>query len=173
MYVYKYSDSEVFYMFNVGDIVLYSSDGVCKITEITKKEFGEISATYYVLKPVFTNRSTFFVPAENEKLTAKMHAVLTKEELQGVIKKSTSLVWQSDDALRKDEFKAILSSGDFAKIVSLFKAILAHKNEIEALGKKLHRADETAFKDAQKIIYEEFALCSDLTKDDVFNLLIS
>ena len=160
-------------MFKVGDVVLYSSDGVCRITEITKKEFGEISATYYVLKPVFSNRSTFFVPAENEKLTSKMHAVLTKEELQKVTEKSTSFVWQSDDALRKDEFKAILSSGDICEIVSLFKTILAHKNKIEALGKKLHRADETAFKDAQKIIYEEIALSSELTKDDVFNLLIS
>ena len=158
-------------MFKVGDIVLYSSDGVCKITEITQKKFGEMSATYYVLKPVFTNRSTFFVPAENEKLTAKMHAVLTKEELQGVIEKSTSLVWQNDDSLRKDEFRAILSSGDIAGIVSLFKTILAHKNKIEALGKNLHRADETAFKEAQKVIYEEFALSSELTKDDVLDMM--
>lgn len=158
-------------MFNIGDNVLYGSDGVCKITEITKKDFGEISATYYVLKPIFTNRSTFFVPAENEKLTSKMHAVLTKEELQNIIDKSGKLIWQDDDVIRKDEFRAIVSSGDIEKIVSMFKAILAHKNEIEALGKKLHKADEAAYKEAQKIIYEEFAMSSELTKDDVLDMM--
>ncbi len=158
-------------MFKIGDNVLYGSDGVCKITEITKKEFGEISATYYVLKPVFSNRSTFFVPAENEKLTSKMHAVLTKEELQSIIDKSGCLVWQNDDVIRKDEFKDIISAGDIGQIASMFKAIIAHKNEIEALGKKLHKSDETAYKEAQKIIYEEFALSSELSKDDVLDMM--
>ena len=51
-------------MYKKGDTVLYVSEGVCKITDITEKKFGDDSIEYYILTPVFNNRSTFFVPTK-------------------------------------------------------------------------------------------------------------
>lgn len=159
-------------MFKVGDKVLYGSDGVCEITDITEKVFNEISAKFYVLEPVFSNKSTSFVPTGNEKLTSKMKFVLSLSELQKVIKESCALSpWQNDDALRKEKFKSIISGSNIEEIVSMFKAVTVHKNELEKAGKKLHRADENAYKDALKIIYEEFSLYTEITKDDVEKII--
>jgi len=159
-------------MFKVGDKILYGAEGVCEIIDITEKNFNEVSALFYVLKPKFSNSSTFFVPTESEKLTSKMKPVLSLEEIQKFVKTSCALrPWQDDDALRKEDFKSIISGGNTEKIVSMLKAIILHKNEIERMGKKLHRADESAFKDAQKIIYEEFRLYTELTKDDIIKII--
>ncbi len=159
-------------MFKVGDTVLYGADGVCKIVEITEKSFGEISTTYYVLAPIFTNGSTFFVPTQNEKLASKMHEVLSLEEIKSIIDKSGTLTWQENDMIRKDEFKAITSGGDFGQVVSLLKTIIAHKKEVEALGKNLHKADEIAYKEAIKIIYEEFNMSMEISKEDVLKIVV-
>ena len=40
-------------MYRVDDLVLYSAQGVCKITDITTKKInGEVNE-YYILKPVY------------------------------------------------------------------------------------------------------------------------
>lgn len=45
-------------MYSIGEIVLYGSNGVCEITEITTKKIGKDSIEYYVLKPVCSDSST-------------------------------------------------------------------------------------------------------------------
>ena len=37
-------------MYSIGEVVLYGSNGVCEITEITTKKIGKDSIEYYVLK---------------------------------------------------------------------------------------------------------------------------
>ena len=48
-------------MYSIGEVVLYGSNGVCEITEITTKKIGKDSIEYYVLKPVCSDSSTLFV----------------------------------------------------------------------------------------------------------------
>lgn len=159
-------------MFNVGETVLYGSEGVCKITEITEKTFGDTAIEYYILTPVFNNRSTFFVPTANSALTAKMHPLLTNSEVMDIIETTEELgSWIESDIERKEYFKEIISGGNIKKIASMLKSLLRHKDEMESIGKKLHKPDEMVFKEAQKILYEEFAMVMDLSKDDVIGIL--
>lgn len=159
-------------MFNTGDTVLYGSEGVCKIIEITEKKFGDTAIEYYVLTPVFSSSSTFFVPTKNETLTSKMHPILTSGEIMSIIETTGEMdEWIENDTQRKEAFKSIVSGGEIRDIVSMLKSIVRHKSEIEGSGKKLHKADETAYKEAQKILYEEFAMVMDLSKDEVIDII--
>ena len=79
--------------------------------------------------------------------------------------------WIENDSERKEAFKSIISGGEIRNIVSMLKSIVRHKGEIEGSGKKLHKADETAYKEAQKILYEEFAMVMDLSKDEVIDII--
>ena len=58
-------------MYSIGEVVLYGSNGVCEITEITTKKIGKDSIEYYVLKPVCSDSSTLFVPTQNEMLVSR------------------------------------------------------------------------------------------------------
>lgn len=159
-------------MFKVGDTVLYGSDGVCKIEEITQKVFGGSAIEYYVLKSVFDNRSKIFVPTKNQKLIEKMHHVLSSDEIRDIVESCPEYAqWTDDDVKRSSEFKEIISGGDIKDIALMVKSIICHKEEISKKGKNLHKADELIFKDAVKILYEEFALVMDITKDDVTDII--
>ena len=43
---------EVTEMFSAGEVVVYSTQGVCLVKEITTMKFGGTKAEYYVLTPV-------------------------------------------------------------------------------------------------------------------------
>ncbi|MBE7051624.1 MAG: hypothetical protein E7395_03545 [Ruminococcaceae bacterium] len=160
-------------MFKLGDTILYGPEGVCRISEITTKTFGGTDIEYYVLTPVFSANSTFFVPTQNSKLTSRMHPVLSGSEMMSVIETSKELnEWPQDDSERKKVFKDIISAGNIGEIVSVFKSVLNHKKEVEEAGKKLHKSDESVLKEAQKIIYESIALDMELTKEDVADIVL-
>ena len=61
-------------MYKIGTVVVYGSEGVCEITEITSMKFAnsENESLYYVLSPVSSRGSKVFVPCDNEALVSKM-----------------------------------------------------------------------------------------------------
>ena len=77
-------------MYSIGEIVLYGSNGVCEITEITTKKIGKDSIEYYVLKPVCSDSSTLFVPTQNEMLVSRMRVVLSSDEIKDILSQKTN-----------------------------------------------------------------------------------
>jgi CarD family transcriptional regulator len=159
-------------MFKVGDTVLYSNSGVCKIQEISQKTFGESSKDYYVLVPVFNTNSTFFVPTGNKNLVDKMRNVLSAEEIKQKLScDDFAIEWIDNDRLRNEEFKKLVSCGKFEQTLSLARCICFHSQEISESGKKLHKSDEMVYKDAIKVLFEEMSLYANLEKDDVPDII--
>ena len=159
-------------MFKVGDTVLYSNCGVCKIQEISQKTFGESSKDYYVLVPVFSTQSTVFVPTENKNLVDKMRKVLPPEEIKQKLScDDFAIEWIDNDRLRNEEFKKLVSCGKFEQTLSLARCICFHSQEISESGKKLHKSDEMVYKDAIKVLFEEMSLYANLEKEDVPDII--
>lgn len=147
-------------MFQVNDTILYGPQGICNIIEITEKDFGGEKADYYVLQPVYVDRSTIFIPVHNETLVAKMRRILSKEEIYQLIvhMPEQKLIWIANDNERKSRYKEIIVGGNRTDLVALIKTLYFHQKELQANGKKLHAADDRFLKDAEKILYDEFAL---------------
>ena len=141
--------------FKEGDVVVYGSQGICRITGTEKMRVGGKSTVYFILNPVYRKNSKIFVPSDNEKLMEKMHSVI--DELIRNAAEDTS-EWIENDAERKDFFKSALASGDRGKIINVIKTIRLHKTEREESGKRLHQSDEAFLKEAEALIYEEFAV---------------
>lgn len=161
-------------MYQVNDAVLYGAQGVCRIVEIAEKDFGGTSREYYVLKPVFHESSTIFVPVTNEALTAKMKRILSVEEIHGLIHgmPEEASIWIENDAVRKEKYKELLMSGDRMALIRLIKTLHQHQEQLQARGKKLHAADERIFRDAERMLYEEFAHVLKIKKEQVVPFII-
>ena len=63
-------------MFQVNDTIMYGTQGVCKIVDITEKDFMGTKKEYYVLKPMNDAAATVFAPVNNEKIERKMRKIL-------------------------------------------------------------------------------------------------
>lgn len=165
---------EVRYMFNVNDTILYGTHGICKITDITEQKFNGSTNKYYILQPLHNTSSTIYVPMDNEKLIAKMRRILSEEEIYELIKAMPDKngAWIENKNERNEYFRSILSNGDRAEIIKLIKIIYQHKEELKAIGKKLHASDEQFFKEAEKVIYDEFALVLNIRYDQVLPFIV-
>jgi len=145
-------------MFQINDVVVYGSQGVCEIIGIDEKKIDGVIKKYFVLKPKNDKGATFYVPTWNEKAWGKMRKVMTKKDVNALIDSmpGKTPIWIVNENERKEAYKKILASGDQAAIISMVQAIFSHKKEREAEGKRLHMSDEYFMKDAEQILYNEW-----------------
>lgn len=152
---------------------MYASQGVCKITDIVTQEICNQVAEYYVLQPVYSNTARVYVPVLNEMLTSKMRSVLSKEELNDLLDNLPKATndWIENEHLRKERYKEIISGADRVALICMIRELYLHKEKLAIQGKKLHASDERFYKEAEKILYEEFALVLDIDIKDVLSYI--
>ncbi len=145
-------------MFQINDVVVYGSQGVCEIVDIVEKKIDGVNKSYFVLKPKADRGATFYVPTWNEKALAKMRKVMTKQDVDALIDSMPSKkpTWIANEKDRKEAYKNILASGDQAAIISMVQALYIRKKEREAEGKRLHMSDEYFLKNAEQLLYNEW-----------------
>ncbi len=145
-------------MFKVNDVIIYGTQGVCRIVAMEEKTVSGTKKKYYVIEPVGNNGATIYAPMDNSYILKKMRRVLSKEEINALIDAMAQkdAVWIANENERKERYKSILSGGDHLELISMIKAIYIHKKKREAEGKRLHMSDERFFKDAEQVLYNEF-----------------
>ena len=165
-------------MFQVNDVIIYGTQGVCEITGIEEKIISGAKKKYYVLKPVKDQGATIYAPTENEQVLKKMRRLLTEGEINDLIDSmpEEKMIWIPNVNERKESYKQILAGGNHLELIQMIKAIYAHKQEREAEGKRLHMSDEHFFKDAEQILFNEFQYVLKLNSKDelmqyIFNRL--
>ena len=162
-------------MFQVGEKVLYGTAGACTITEICKKSFGDAGEKeYYVLVPIHDGRSTLYVPCVNEALVAKMKKLLSAEEIMTLIDSmpDADLEWISDERKRQEYFKTALKNGDRREIMGIAKSLYNHRKYVLSLGRKLHSCDDKVFREAEKLLCDEFAVVLGMKPSEVMPFII-
>ena len=146
-------------MFSVNEKIHYGGSGVYTIQEIATMRFGRTRERYYVLKPVYQNSSLIYVPVENEALVSKMRPVLTRQDVDALIEEMPTVetAWEDDSQQRKLSFDALLRSNRCRDLIVLIKTLQEHKVVRAKLGKSLHVSDETYLREAQRLLFDEFA----------------
>ena len=146
-------------MFDIGQTVLYGSNGVCTVDGVTEKRIGSFKAKYYVLKPVSANAATLFVPTSNKQLVGKIRSVLTEDEANSILDDLPDCgEWNDDKQQRTEDFRAVISKGDCVELIRLIRLIYSHGQIQTANHKRLHVSDERFLKEAKKMVCEEFSI---------------
>lgn len=163
-------------MFQVNDVIIYGTQGVCKIADIEEKTVSGVKKTYFVIRPIHDKGATIFAPTDNGHVLKKMRRLLSWEEINKLIDSmpEEDIVWFKNDNDRKEYYRKILASGDHMALIRMIKGIYSHKKEREAQGKRLHMVDEHFFKDAEQILYNEFQYVLNLnSKDELMQYIFS
>ena len=137
-------------MFSVGDTVVYGTQGVCTIKDISMLRLGKARGEYYILTPVADPGSVVYVPTSNEKLLGKMRAVLSRKEAEELILDASRdpLPWISDDVSRKNFCDDIVKNGSRKELMRLVGMLYCHREELRQ-QKKQHRRNPRRLKNLQ------------------------
>lgn len=160
-------------MFCVGQTVLYGSNGVCMVDDVTEKRIGKTKMQYYVLKPLCNNTSTLFVPTANQQLVSKMRRILTEDEAEAILRDLPPCGdWNDNKQERSEQFRAIITEGSCVELIRLIRLVRTHEQEQLAGGKRLHISDERFLKEAEKMVCEEFSLVLHISRDEVLERIL-
>ncbi|SEP87698.1 transcriptional regulator, CarD family [Lachnospiraceae bacterium RM5] len=160
-------------MFKVNDLVIYGSNGVCKIIAVGKLDGMSNDKQYYTLEPYYAKASKYFLPVDNDKVV--LRKILSKDEANALIDdiKNIGVLWISDERKRELDYKEAIKKCDPVELVKIIKTIYHRKEERLAVGKKITAGDEKYFNIAENSLYGELACSLDIDKDEVKDYIIS
>ena len=146
-------------MYKVGDVIIYTLFGICKITEETERPFNGQINKFFILEPLNNQKTKMTVPQDNPIILSRLHSLLSPEEVNTLIQEIPFIepIWIENDNQRKRDFGEIVKSGDQTKILQLMKSIYVHSLGLKDKGRKLHVSDEQCMKDGEKLILDEFS----------------
>ena len=157
-------------MFEVGELVVFGTDGVCRVEKIGALEMEGVAKDkqYYTLTPVGKNGSNhIFAPVDGKRVV--MRRVLSIDEARSFVDRFGEIGRLSipDERKREDTYKAVLQSCDHVKLTELIKEMYARRKERAAVGKKLPSVDERYFAAAENSLYSELGLSLNMEKDAI------
>lgn len=161
-------------MFEIGQIVMHPSLGICKIESITSKRITkDEKKDYYVLKPIYSNtNTTIFLPVDCNKVGVRKP--ISAKEIEDIIKSvdiSDNLCIKNN-VQREEIYYEILKSGEHVKLIQLICELHRQQVQRKAKGKQLRIAESKVLKSAERIINEEFAYALNLEIDEAAPFII-
>lgn len=158
-------------MHKIGDKIMYGAGGVMTIVDIREESIGDVSRSYYVLRPaLIRSDSLTFVPTDNEKLVSAMRPLISREEIISLLrgaKDAPALKWINENRARQECFKRIMESGDRAGMIAMIRAIDESAARREAEGKKNFLSDENAKQKAKKLLFSEFSIVLGIPEEEI------
>ena len=159
-------------MYNIGDMVLYGGEGICKIVGIEDKKIADRVVKYYALSPEGIGYSVFYVPTEGKAAESKIRKIITGSEMRAIIEKSKPAVWEENDRARREVYNSAINCADREKIVSLIKCCDIHKNELSLQGKRIHKVDEYFLAEAEKLLYGELKNLFKINREEIIPFIL-
>ena len=137
-------------MFKKGDYVVYKKN-VCIIKDIIDN--------YYILCSLEDKTLTIKVPVNSE-----IRNVISKKECQRIIRLIPNIeTIKIADRNLELEYKRLLSTGNLEDLIKIIKTTyLRNKNRLSS-HKKIGEKDDTYFKKAEKLLYDEMSISLNLT----------
>ena len=72
---------------------------------------------------------------------------------------------------RKEVYKTVIESGDRSEIMRLVKTLYERREAQQKAGKKQHLVDERFMKEAETVLYDEFAYVLNIERDSVISYI--
>ncbi len=156
-------------MLAVGQTVVYGTQGVCTVKEVSMLKLGKTKGEYYVLSPIDDPGSTVYVPTANEKLMSKLHPVLRGDEADALIADALSepMEWIVSDNERKAVCDEIVKNGDRKQLMRLVAMLYRRREELKDRKKHFHNIDAQYLKTAERMLHGELAYALGISPDDV------
>jgi len=156
-------------MFQVGDLIIYSGEGVCRVESIGRPEMSGINKDklYYTLSPMY-REGKIFIPVDSKVF---MRPILTREAALELIRHipqvQTNICQERNLRLLNDHYQSLLQSHRCEDLLQIIKAVYLKQQETRAKGKKPGQVDERYMKRAEDMLHGELAIALDISKENV------
>lgn len=155
-------------MHDIGDLIIYSGHGICRVDDICDKSINGAVKTYYVLHPIENDHQlTIHSPTDNTKIM--MLKLVNKDEAEKILEsfRSNGVDWIENSHSRIKSYTAIVDAGNRIEIAKTANTLMQKKLVIEAEGRKFFEQDSKLLINIQTILFKELAIVLDTSTDQI------
>lgn len=157
-------------MFKVGDYVMYKTEGVCKVDQITTMDSNpkdKQKKLYYVMIPVKDSGLKIYSAVENTAIPRR--PIMTEQEARTMIESMADLpvLEIENEKYREESYKKALKSCDCREWVRVMKTIYLRRKGRLSEGKKSTAVDDHYQKAAQELLLGELSVALHMSEDEV------
>lgn len=158
-------------MFSVGDVVFYSTTGVCEIVSIGEPALQGLpnNIDYYTLQPLSKNhREMIYVPVDTK---AFMRHAICQAEAESYIAMVDNIRPRFPQTRNpkgvQDFYSQLINSFEIPNLLQVIVSLTLKKREVQAKNKHLNQTQSTFLRRAQEMVYNEFALAMNKTSEEI------
>lgn len=159
-------------MFNIGDLVIYSTHGVCKVDDICEKTVAGVTREYYELSPVKNEHAlAISTPVNNTGVT--ILKLMDKEEAGDVLDTFKIPYTENVDIRRPNSYTKLVDTGDRKEVANVVNALMRKKMEMMQDNKKLNQRDQDFLDTAKSALFKELAISLDTSSNKINETVLS
>lgn len=164
---------EEFAVYEIGDYIVKSVNGVCKVEDILYLSMSEAEEDklYYLLVPVDDKKEKIYLPVDTTNLTIRR--VMTEEEVWELIHKVPEIEEESitNEKLCERKYKEAVRSCNPEVLIGIIKMIYMRRRKRIERGKKSTVVDERYFRLAENSLYSELGFVLQKDKEEISELI--
>lgn len=154
-------------MYCEGERMVYGVHGVCRVAAQEERTVNREKKSFLILEPEGQPGTRFMVPMQNPSAMAKLHPLLTPEEMASLLSSEQvhTARWIVDEGQRKQLYRELLGSGDREQLMQMVHTLYLHREKQTAAGKRCHVADEFFLRDAEKLLVGEMSVVLGISQE--------
>ncbi len=160
-------------MFNIGDLLFYSTNGVCCVSEICSSPFDcTDKRSFYKLTPIADNSSlVIYTPIDNTHVV--MRSLITKEEAEALLLRLRTIekVTVSVEKHRKDAYREAIREGTPEGFVQILKTVRARREVFKKTRRRVPDLDNDFEHTAKTCLYGELSTVLGINRDEVSRIV--
>ncbi len=160
-------------MFNIGDLLFYSTNGVCRVSEICSSPFDcTDTRSFYKLTPIADNSSlVIYTPVDNTHVV--MRSLISREEAEALLSRLSAIekVAVAVEKHRKDAYRETIREGRPEGFVQILKTVRARREVFRKTRRRVPDLDNDFEHTAKTCLYGELSTVLGLARDEVSRIV--
>ena len=154
-------------MYQISELVVYGSIGVCRVNAITCPD-PDSSKQFYELAPLYQS-GVIYTPIEPGRIP--MRPVMSRDDAMALLDRiptvHAEIYRERTLQLLAQRYQSTLQTADPLQLLSLTMSVYRKRRQAEAQNRRLGMVDERFGRQAERLLYGELAIALDIPVDDV------
>jgi len=154
-------------MYQVGDLVVYGSIGVCRVDGVSCPD-PDSNKQFYQLAPLY-QAGVIYTPVEPGKIP--LRPVMSREDALALVDQIPSVhaeVYRERTLqLLAQRYQSTLQTGDPLQLLTLTMSVYRKRQQALEQNRRLGMVDERFGKQAERLLFGELAAALDIGIDEV------
>ncbi|MBQ5649503.1 MAG: CarD family transcriptional regulator [Clostridia bacterium] len=161
-------------MFNIGELLFYGTNGVCRISEICSSPFdASDTRRFYKLTPIAENSTlVIYTPVDNTQVV--MRSLISKEEAEALVARIPEIekVTVAVEKHRKDAYRETIREGNPEGYVKIIKTVRARREYFRRTRRRVPDLDNDFEHTARVCLYGELSTVLGVSRDEISRIVL-